>query len=79
MDLLHMLNGGVNEGSVVVVNEMKGTADNKAGVDMLLTSGIAPLIQGNTEHRRPNNGRDGKRKKKIPFEQGLRQRNTNKM
>lgn len=51
-----MLNSGVNKGSVVVVNEMKGTADNKTGVDMLPTLGIAPLIQGNTEQQRPNNG-----------------------
>lgn len=28
-----MFKGGVNKGSVVVVNEMKGTADNKTGVD----------------------------------------------
>lgn len=45
-----MLNSGVNKGSVVV--EMEGTADNKTGVDMLLTLRIAPLIQGNTEQDR---------------------------
>lgn len=69
-----MLNSGVNKGNVVVVNQMKGTANNKTGEYMLPTLGIAPLIQGNREQQRPNNERDGTRKK-IPFEQGLRQQN----
>lgn len=45
-----MLNSGVNEGSVVAVNEMEGTADNKADVGVLLILRIAPLIrQSNRE------------------------------
>lgn len=45
MDLLRMVNSGVNKGSVwLFVFEMEGTADNRAGVDVLLTLRIAPLI-----------------------------------
>lgn len=67
-----MLNSGVNNSGVVAVSEMEGTADNKTGVDMLLTLKIAPLIHRNTGQlsEKPNTGKSvkkEKRKKKIPF------------
>lgn len=40
---------GLNKGSLVDVYTMEGPADDKTGVDMLLTLRIAPLLLGNTE------------------------------
>ncbi len=37
---------------MAVLCEMKRSADNETGVDMLLTLRVAPLIQGKTEQQR---------------------------
>lgn len=51
---------------MVAVSEIEGTADNKTGVDMLLTLKIAPLIHRNTgqQSEKPNMGKSVKKTKR---------------
>lgn len=56
----------MDKNAVVAVSEIEGTADNKTGVDMLLTLKIAPLIHRNTgqQSEKPNMGKSVKETKR---------------
>lgn len=62
-----MLNSKVNKSVVVAVNEMRGTADNKTGVNMLLALKIAPLIHRNTgqQSEKPKVGKSVKKRETL--------------